>query len=76
MRQCLLRLASVLVHEAWHSENGRDERGAYEEQIAFLLRNGAATEHVAAVRLAQKRACAAAPPDGRRERDGASAVAR
>ena len=59
MRQCLLRLASVVVHEAWHLENGRDEEEAYEVQIAFLLRNGAATEHVKAVRLAQQRVLAA-----------------
>jgi hypothetical protein len=59
MRQCLLRLASAVVHEAWHLENGRDEKEAYEVQIAFLLRNGAATEHVKAVRLAQKRVLAA-----------------
>ena len=55
MRQCLVRLASVLVHEAWHFEHGRSERDAYEAQIAFLMRNGAATEHVKAVRLAQNR---------------------
>jgi len=59
MRQCLLRLASVVVHEAWHLENGRDEEEAYEVQISFLLRNGAATEHVKAVRLAQQRVLAA-----------------
>jgi hypothetical protein len=59
MRQCLLRLASAVVHEAWHVENGRGEKEAYEVQIAFLLRNGAATEHVKAVRLAQKRVLAA-----------------
>ena len=59
MRQCLLRLASAVVHEAWHLENGRDEGEAYEVQIAFLLRNGAATEHVNAVRLAQGRVLAA-----------------
>ena len=61
MRQCLLRLASAVVHEAWHVENGRDEKEAYEVQIAFLLRNGAATEYVKAVRLAQKRVLAAEP---------------
>jgi hypothetical protein len=59
MRQCLLRLASAVVHEAWHLEHGRDEEEAYEVQIAFLLRNGAATEHVKAVRLAQERVLAA-----------------
>ena len=74
MHQCLLRLASVVVHEAWHLEHGRDEEEAYEVQIAFLLRNGAATEHVKAVRLAQKRVLAAerrasatsSPTDGAR----------
>ena len=55
MRQCVIRLASVLVHEAWHIEHGPNEEDAYEAQIAFLLRNGATTEHVAAVRLAQSR---------------------
>lgn len=60
MRQCVIRLASVLVHEAWHFEHGLNEEDAYEAQIAFLLRNGAATEHVAAVRLAQNRVLAAA----------------
>ena len=59
MRQCLLRVASAVVHEAWHLENGRDEGQAYEVQIAFLLRNGATTEHVAAVRLAQGHVLAA-----------------
>jgi hypothetical protein len=59
MRQCLLRLASAVVHEAWHFEHGGDEGEAYEVQIAFLLRNGAATEHVKAVRLAQERVLAA-----------------
>jgi hypothetical protein len=58
MRQCLVRLASALVHEAWHFENGRNEQSAYEVQIVFLLRNGAETEHVKAVRLAQNRVLA------------------
>lgn len=34
--QCLLKLASIIVHEAWHVRNGRDEAGAYEAQLAFL----------------------------------------
>jgi hypothetical protein len=34
--QCLLKLASVIVHEAWHLRNGRDEVGAYEAQLTFL----------------------------------------
>lgn len=59
LRQCRIRLASVLVHEAWHLEHGQDEGDAYEAQIAFLMRTGAATEHVKAVRLAQNRVLAA-----------------
>ena len=59
MRQCLLRLASSVVHEAWHLDHGPNEEEAYEVQIDFLLRNGAATEHVKAVRLAQSRVLAA-----------------
>ncbi len=55
MRQCRIRLASILVHEAWHLKYGPDEGNAYERQIAFLMKNGAATEHVKAVRLAQNR---------------------
>jgi hypothetical protein len=39
--QCQLKLASILVHEAWHFRNGKDELGAYDAQIAFLVRNGA-----------------------------------
>jgi len=34
--QCLLKVASVIVHEAWHLRNGPDEAGAYEAQLAFL----------------------------------------
>lgn len=34
--QCLLRLASIIVHEAWHLRHGPDEAGAYEAQLAFL----------------------------------------
>ena len=34
--QCLLKLASVIVHEAWHLRNGLDEVGAYEAQLTFL----------------------------------------
>ena len=67
MYQCRVRLASVLVHEAWHFRYGRSEVDAYEAQIAFLMRNRAAIEHIKAVRLAQKRVAASerrghAPP--------------
>lgn len=33
---CLLKVASVIVHEAWHLRNGRDEVGAYDAQLVFL----------------------------------------
>ena len=32
--QCQLKLASVIVHEAWHLRNGLDEVGAYEAELA------------------------------------------
>jgi len=33
---CQLKLASVIVHEAWHLQHGRDEGGAYDAQLIFL----------------------------------------
>ena len=39
--QCLLKLASVLIHEAWHMKNGPDEAGAYNAQLAFVEFNQA-----------------------------------
>src|SRR5262245_41214326 len=33
--QCRLRLASIIVHEAWHFKHGPSERGAYAAQTAF-----------------------------------------
>ena len=38
--QCLLKLASIIIHEAWHYRHGPDEAGAYEAQIAFLTTHG------------------------------------
>jgi hypothetical protein len=37
---CLLKLASIIVHEAWHFKNGPDEAGAYEAQLQFLEAKG------------------------------------
>ena len=34
--RCLWKLASVIVHEAWHFRNGHDEVGAYDAQLVFL----------------------------------------
>ena len=49
-KQCVLKLASILVHEAWHFRNGRDESGAYEAQIVFLVGQGARPTTVQGVR--------------------------
>ena len=35
------KLASVIVHEKWHVDHGRDERGAYEAQLMALRQMGA-----------------------------------
>lgn len=36
----LIKLASVIVHEEWHVRYGSDEHGAYEAQLAALMRLG------------------------------------
>jgi hypothetical protein len=59
MSQCLLRVASVIVHEAWHFRNGRSEAGAYEAQIAFLSENGGSVDQIASVRRTLDRVRAA-----------------
>ena len=56
--QCVLKLASILVHEAWHFRNGRDEGGAYNAQLTFLIRNGSDRAAVG-VRRARDRVLAA-----------------
>ena len=55
--QCMLKLASVLVHEAWHFRNGRDEAGAYTAQITFLMHQGSDAT-AAGVRRARDRVLA------------------
>jgi hypothetical protein len=54
---CLLKLASIIVHEAWHFRNGPDEAGAYEAQLQFLEVRGAgsAGEIAEGVRRARDR---------------------
>jgi hypothetical protein len=51
--QCLVKLASIIVHEAWHLRFGPSEAGAYEEQIAFLLLNGGSGPRITEVRRAR-----------------------
>lgn len=36
-----VKLASIIMHEAWHVRNGPDERGAYQAQLMTLGRLGA-----------------------------------
>ena len=65
--RCLLKIASVIVHEAWHLRNGPDEAGAYQAQLiflqmrealAFLQMNEAAAVDILEVRRARDRAIA------------------
>jgi hypothetical protein len=55
-----VRLASVIVHEAWHFKNGQQEAGAYSAQISFLMANHASDAQIAAVQMARDRVLAAA----------------
>jgi len=57
--QCLLRLASTIIHEAWHCRHGVDEAGAYEAQIAFLTTHGGSSVQITSVRLARQHVLAA-----------------
>jgi hypothetical protein len=54
---CLLELASIIVHEAWHIKNGPDEAGAYQAQLRFLeVRGGGSAAEIAeGVRRARER---------------------
>ena len=58
--ECLVRLASVIVHEAWHFQHGRSEADAYGAQIIFLLANHAPVAQISAVLTARDRIVAAA----------------
>jgi hypothetical protein len=57
--ECVMRLASVVVHEAWHFSNGRQEAGAYGAQLSFLMANHASDAQIAAVQMARDRVLAA-----------------
>ena len=51
--QCLLRVASPIVHEAWPYHHGSEETAAYDAQIAFLVMNGGSTAQLSGVRRAR-----------------------
>jgi len=53
--QRLLKVASVIVHEAWHHRNGSEEARAYDAQIEFLVFNGGSSTMLSGVRRAQAR---------------------
>ena len=67
--QCLLKLASTIIHEAWHCRHGVNEAGAYEAQIAFLTFHGAASAQIAGARLSRDRVLAAQQAIERRRVD-------
>ena len=58
-RQCLLKLASIIVHEAWHLRHGAGEAEAYAEQLAFLSIHGASALQIAGVHRARAHVLAA-----------------
>jgi hypothetical protein len=66
--QCLLKLASIIVHEAWHYEHGSGEAGAYNAQIAFLAFHGGSSNQISGVRLARDRILGAQQAIERRRR--------
>lgn len=53
--QCLLKLASAIIHEAWHYRHGLEEEGAYDAQIAYLTTRGGSGYMIAGLRLARAR---------------------
>jgi len=66
--QCLLKLASIIVHEAWHCRHGSGEAGAYDAQIAFLTNHGGSGLQISGVRLSRDRVLAAQQAIERRQK--------
>jgi hypothetical protein len=52
----VLKLASVIVHEAWHFSRGGGEVDAYAAQITLLMAHHGALEEIADVRRSRDRA--------------------
>jgi len=57
--QCLVKLASVIVHEAWHFRHDGGEAAAYSAQIGFLIAHHGALEQITDVRRSRNQAVAA-----------------
>lgn len=72
--QDLRKIASVIVHEEWHLAHPGDEAGAYQAQLAALVRTGAGPGNVlyAEVGRAMRTTLAAHGSDPRRPRPGGS----
>ena len=66
--QCLLRLASIIVHEAWHLKNGPDEAAAYDAQVLFLESQRASDLHILDIRRSRSRVLAEKRNAGKRAR--------
>jgi hypothetical protein len=69
--QCLLRLASIMVHEAWHLNHGPNEAAAYGAQLAFLEFNGGSGLHMLDIRRSRNRVLAEQRHAGQRADRGA-----
>jgi hypothetical protein len=69
--QCLLRLASIIVHEAWHLHHGSDEASAYGAQLAFLEFNGGSGLDILDIRQSRSRVLAEQRHAGQRAGWGA-----
>jgi len=66
--QCLLRVASTIIHEAWHYRHGPGEADAYEAQIVFLTMRGGSSAQISGVRRARAHVLAALHAIERRRR--------
>ena len=66
--QCLLRVASTIIHEAWHYRHGPGEAPAYDAQIAFLTMRGGSSAQISGVRRSRAFVLAAQRAIERRQR--------
>jgi hypothetical protein len=53
---CVVMLASIVVHEAWHVQHGSSEAGAYRAQLAFLFLHGASAAQMDSVYASERTA--------------------
>jgi hypothetical protein len=53
---CVVMLASIVVHEAWHVQHGSSEAGAYRAQLAFLFLHSASAAQLDSVYASERAA--------------------